>query len=151
NAIVKTDTMHHPSVPSQEEHNDSNYSSLSYSFTNVSVRTHPLHALGNDSLLSSIPSSSFVVTPSSHSSQRRTNPLSMQPQDIDGSYNQRKCDSVSSHQQTTSTIPAPIFPGLGIVYSVSGFDVIGLLARVATRPNPQINLGPVDLECSIIV
>ncbi|CAG8526995.1 7673_t:CDS:10, partial [Ambispora gerdemannii] len=40
------------------------------------------------------------------------------------------------------------FPGL---YSSTGFDMLGVLARVAARPNPQINIGPVDMSCSFLV
>ncbi|ORX82576.1 hypothetical protein K493DRAFT_270021 [Basidiobolus meristosporus CBS 931.73] len=40
------------------------------------------------------------------------------------------------------------FPGL---YSNSGFDMLSILARVANRPNPQINLGPVDMSCAFLV
>ena len=40
------------------------------------------------------------------------------------------------------------FPGL---YSSSGFDMLGVLARVAARPNPQINIGPVDTSASFLV
>ncbi|KAF8679563.1 White collar 1 protein (WC1) [Rhizoctonia solani] len=41
-----------------------------------------------------------------------------------------------------------VMPGL---YSTSGFDMLGVLARVASRPNPRIVLGPVDLTCSFTV
>lgn len=37
------------------------------------------------------------------------------------------------------------------LYSTSGIDMIGILARVANRPNPQINIGPVDFSASILV
>ncbi|KAI0052768.1 hypothetical protein FA95DRAFT_1482661 [Auriscalpium vulgare] len=37
------------------------------------------------------------------------------------------------------------------VYSSSGFDLLTILARVATRPHPTINLGPVDMSCSFVV
>ncbi|OZJ04279.1 hypothetical protein BZG36_02581 [Bifiguratus adelaidae] len=37
------------------------------------------------------------------------------------------------------------------LYSASGFDVTGLLARLVTRPNPQINVGPIDFSCSFVV
>ena len=37
------------------------------------------------------------------------------------------------------------------VYSASGFDLLSILARVATRPNPKIALGPVDMTCSFAV
>ena len=37
------------------------------------------------------------------------------------------------------------------VYSSSGFDLLSILGRVATRPNPSITLGPVDMSCSFVV
>lgn len=36
-------------------------------------------------------------------------------------------------------------------YSSSGFDMLGVLTRVATRPNPDINLGSVDMSCAFVV
>lgn len=36
-------------------------------------------------------------------------------------------------------------------YSATGFDLLSILARVATRPNPQVTLGPVDLNCSFVI
>ncbi|KAF9034194.1 hypothetical protein BDZ89DRAFT_1130746 [Hymenopellis radicata] len=37
------------------------------------------------------------------------------------------------------------------VYSTSGFDILSVFGRVANRPNPQIQLGPVDLTSSFVV
>ncbi|KAH8151696.1 uncharacterized protein LAJ45_04318 [Morchella importuna] len=37
------------------------------------------------------------------------------------------------------------------VYSATGFDMLGVLYRVANRPNPQINIGAVDFSCSFVV
>ncbi|KAF8992735.1 PAS domain-containing protein, partial [Cyathus striatus] len=37
------------------------------------------------------------------------------------------------------------------VYSASGFDLLSILSRVASRPNPRVQLGPVDLTCSFVV
>ncbi|KZV74023.1 hypothetical protein PENSPDRAFT_662718 [Peniophora sp. CONT] len=37
------------------------------------------------------------------------------------------------------------------VYSTSGFDLLGVLARVVNRQNPTIQLGPVDMSCSFCV
>lgn len=37
------------------------------------------------------------------------------------------------------------------VYSATGFDLLTILARVVTRPNPKVFLGPVDLTCSFVV
>ena len=36
-------------------------------------------------------------------------------------------------------------------YSSSGFDMLGVLMRVAGRKNPDINIGPVDLSCAFVV
>ncbi|SPO26313.1 related to white collar 1 protein [Ustilago trichophora] len=36
-------------------------------------------------------------------------------------------------------------------YSSSGVDVLGILSRAITRPNPSIALGPVDLSCSFAI
>ncbi|KAK6359589.1 blue light receptor [Orbilia brochopaga] len=37
------------------------------------------------------------------------------------------------------------------IYSTSGFDMVGVLMRVATRPNPKINIGAVDMSCAFVV
>jgi PAS domain-containing protein len=37
------------------------------------------------------------------------------------------------------------------MHSASGFDIVGALVKMATRPNPKISLGPVDLSCSFVV
>ncbi|KAG5634759.1 hypothetical protein H0H81_000882 [Sphagnurus paluster] len=57
-------------------------------------------------------------------------------------------EPVVSMAMPTLTAPSPL--GLP-VYSASGFDVMALLARVVTRPNPHIALGPVDMTCSFVV
>ncbi|KAF8176064.1 hypothetical protein BJ912DRAFT_1133663 [Pholiota molesta] len=44
--------------------------------------------------------------------------------------------------------PAPL--GLP-VYSASGFDLLSILARIASRPAPRIALGPVDFTCAFVV
>lgn len=38
-----------------------------------------------------------------------------------------------------------------VLYSESGFDMMGILSRVASRPNPQVTIGPVDFTCSFVV
>ncbi|KAL1854462.1 hypothetical protein VTK73DRAFT_8736 [Phialemonium thermophilum] len=37
------------------------------------------------------------------------------------------------------------------IYSPSGFDIMGFLVQVKTRPNPRVELGPVDCSCPLIV
>ncbi|KAF2864206.1 hypothetical protein K470DRAFT_209728 [Piedraia hortae CBS 480.64] len=36
-------------------------------------------------------------------------------------------------------------------YSQSGFDMLSILMRVATRPNPEIQIGAVDMSCAFVV
>ena len=37
------------------------------------------------------------------------------------------------------------------IYSKSGYDLVGILARLANRPNPTIRIGPIDLKCSFVI
>ncbi|KAF1946441.1 white collar-1 transcript variant 2 [Clathrospora elynae] len=37
------------------------------------------------------------------------------------------------------------------VYSSTGFDMLGVLMRVASRPDPEIDIGSVDLSCAFVV
>jgi hypothetical protein len=37
------------------------------------------------------------------------------------------------------------------IYSSSAFDLLSIMARVSTRPNPTLSLGPVDMSCSFII
>lgn len=53
-------------------------------------------------------------------------------------------------------LPLPPDPAQGDknwkgLYSSSGFDLLGVLARVAARPNPQIDIGSIDSGCSFLV
>ena len=53
-------------------------------------------------------------------------------------------DQISARLTNPSAFGFPI-------YSASGFDVLSIMARVATRPNPTLKLGPVDLSCSFVI
>ena len=44
-----------------------------------------------------------------------------------------------------------VIPQYRNAYSSSGFDMLGVLMRVATRPKPQINIGAVDMSCAFVV
>ncbi|RDL32615.1 PYP-like sensor (PAS) [Venustampulla echinocandica] len=37
------------------------------------------------------------------------------------------------------------------IYSSSGFDMLGALVKVATRTNPEIDIGKVDMSCAFLV
>ncbi|KAF7539857.1 hypothetical protein G7Z17_g12321 [Cylindrodendrum hubeiense] len=41
-----------------------------------------------------------------------------------------------------------IYPG---IYAPSGFDIVDIFYRIASRPNPKISLGPVDSSVSLIL
>lgn len=45
----------------------------------------------------------------------------------------------------------PMISKFANAYSSSGFDMLGVLMRVATRRKPDINIGPVDLSCAFVV
>nr|ACL81173.1 putative blue-light photoreceptor PCMADA3 [Pilobolus crystallinus] len=47
--------------------------------------------------------------------------------------------------------PPPVDTSLACVYSNTGFDMIQVLSRLMNRPNPQIQLGPIDLSCAFVV
>ncbi|KAL8703337.1 MAG: hypothetical protein Q9201_003473 [Fulgogasparrea decipioides] len=51
---------------------------------------------------------------------------------------------------TTVVAPTAV-PQYRNAYSSSGFDMLGVLMRVAARPNPQINIGAVDMSCAFAV
>lgn len=56
-----------------------------------------------------------------------------------------------------NTLGLPVPPPNGMtnnfagLYSSSGFDMLGVLARVAARPNPQLSIGAVDTSCAFLV
>ena len=52
--------------------------------------------------------------------------------------------------QGPSIIGPSLSDGPGL-YSTTGFDMVGVLARVAARKDPKTVLGPVDLSCSFLV
>lgn len=46
-------------------------------------------------------------------------------------------------------MPDPVFyPGL---YSASGYDLMTILFRLMGRPNPQVELGPVDCSVALVL
>ena len=53
----------------------------------------------------------------------------------------------TAKQALTQTV-SPVYRN---AYSASGFDMLGVLMRIATRPKPQINIGAVDMSCAFVV
>ncbi|KAI5855294.1 tuber borchii white collar-1 [Tricharina praecox] len=65
--------------------------------------------------------------------------------------NSQSSELLTMHpKHSNSQMPAPsIFPEN--IYSSSGFDMMDILNRVANRPNPEINIGAVDMSCAFVV
>ncbi|KAI1196373.1 vivid PAS protein VVD [Nemania serpens] len=63
-------------------------------------------------------------------------------------YNYGQNSNVSGSSQTNNTHNSLHYPGL---YAPSGFDIMSILSRVAMRPSPVVQLGPVDASCAIVV
>ncbi|KAI5460276.1 PAS domain-containing protein [Mariannaea sp. PMI_226] len=85
-------------------------------------------------------------------------PLSRNLSGQSGSMISTAANSRSSTQAaTTSVTTTPANAGTPIeskdktVYSKSGFDMLKALWLVATRKNPKINLGAVDMSCAFVV
>ncbi|KAI8953236.1 PAS domain-containing protein [Xylaria longipes] len=60
--------------------------------------------------------------------------------------------SISQRQITQQPVIGPQPPQQDkTTYSKSGFDMLKALWKVATRKNPQVNLGAVDMSCAFVV
>jgi len=55
------------------------------------------------------------------------------------------------NHQKPSQIGQQVKPQYQNAHSSSGFDLLGVMMRVAARPVPQINIGAVDMSCAIVV
>ncbi|XHG09217.1 hypothetical protein AWENTII_012293 [Aspergillus wentii] len=88
---------------------------------------------------------SFPQSYASAPSQRSLQPRAIQPKRpslVKGTS--------SSSNNTKSDISGESSPYAN-VYSNSGFDMMGALARVVSRPDPKINIGAVDLSCAFVL
>lgn len=56
--------------------------------------------------------------------------------------------TTSGEKADTKRKGVPQYPN---AYSQTGFDMLGVLMRIATRPKPQINIGAVDMSCAFVV
>jgi hypothetical protein len=59
-------------------------------------------------------------------------------------------DQLLSGPSLPSSFGPSLSDGPGL-YSTTGFDMVGVLARVGNRKDPKTVLGPIDLSCSFVV
>ncbi|KAJ8124452.1 hypothetical protein O1611_g9189 [Lasiodiplodia mahajangana] len=59
--------------------------------------------------------------------------------------------SIPQPQSKQNLVMGPQPPPTKTIYSKSGFDMMKALWLVATRKNPQVNLGAVDMSCAFVV
>ncbi|PLB51722.1 hypothetical protein P170DRAFT_351251 [Aspergillus steynii IBT 23096] len=59
-----------------------------------------------------------------------------------------KASSSTSHPRSVSRGESSQYAS---IYSTSGFDIMGVLAEVVSRPNPKIDIGAVDLSCAFVL
>ena len=74
-------------------------------------------------------------------------PTQQQPAAYDVLNEQQMMNAASVPNVSTGPVANPP----DSVYSSSGFDMLKALMRVASRPNPCVIIGPVDLSCSFTV
>ncbi|KAI1659415.1 PAS domain-containing protein [Daldinia decipiens] len=60
-------------------------------------------------------------------------------------------ESAPPSQPSIPAVINPQHPKEKTIYSKSGFDMLRALWLVATRKNPQVNLGAVDMSCAFVV
>lgn len=80
-------------------------------------------------------------------SQSRRASMELQQSYINQQNNEMQTD-MNSQNPALPQVPKSRWSN---AYSTTGFDMLAVLMRVATRPNPQINIGPVDLACAFVV
>ena len=85
-----------------------------------------------------------VISDSNPPAQPRQNTKLEQPA-------QPNLNSFSTADQVPNGNSQSSIPQYRNAYSSSGFDMLGVLMRVATRPKPQINIGAVDMSCAFVV
>lgn len=78
--------------------------------------------------------------------------------DLASSAPSTRSSNITSYALSNALVPDPVHSpitapsALGLpVYSASGYDVLSILSRVMSRPNPTIQLGPVDFACAFVI
>ncbi|KAL8996477.1 MAG: hypothetical protein Q9169_004027 [Polycauliona sp. 2 TL-2023] len=108
---------------------------------------------------------SAIVHPAEAAQQLQSRPdvsEKLDPAPQQQQQQQLQQQTTSSHLEIATMDDQPISPSQNMAaqsvipqyknaYSSSGFDMLGVLMRVAARPKPQINIGAVDMSCAFVV
>uniref|UniRef100_A0A093V596 White collar 1 protein n=1 Tax=Talaromyces marneffei PM1 TaxID=1077442 RepID=A0A093V596_TALMA len=127
--------------------------------SNFSLSLPPQRMMNDASPVEGLPQQSSVVT-----LPRRSQSIS-QSQSISSLIQQQpsKASATPPHfrnpfipsEIAASTTPKPgaskVVSEYYNIYSSSGFDMFGILAKIANRPHPEINIGAVDMSCAFIL
>ncbi|KAF8458244.1 PAS domain-containing protein [Kalaharituber pfeilii] len=102
----------------------------------------PIHPVSTSMMMSS--TSSLAMSPIVQTSMHQAMQMQNQAAFMQGMMPEYQNPSMDTVMKPTETR----YDG---IYSSSGFDMMEILYRVASRPNPQINIGAVDMSCSFVV
>ena len=146
--------MSNPQTPMQSAktpHSAMSMSQQNYLNRKSSVRRNPVapsplsvsHGIADNNLPSP------AQNPQSNSRRQSLEASSPYPNNLDIPIEQIQ---QNVQQNSLAQQPAnPTFSKFQNAYSSSGFDMLGVLMRIATRSRPEINIGPVDLSCAFVV
>ncbi|KAK5942469.1 hypothetical protein PMZ80_005034 [Knufia obscura] len=108
----------------------------------------PLSMSAQNSISSTMASpAQMVSTPTV--AQNQQPPSRRTSTDMQSQFTNQPSDKMPMDPSRMAPQPAP--SKWANAYSSTGFDMLAILMRVATRNNPQINIGPVDLSCAFVV
>ncbi|KAK9364797.1 hypothetical protein V1509DRAFT_600737 [Lipomyces kononenkoae] len=103
------------------------------------------------------PATSMQLSSGSAGSQPLLNP-SLSLYDRIGAANQETAASALERSPRLLPYSGVIGPDSGTevpritgTYSSNGIDIVSVLSKVATRPSPLIDIGPIDMSCSFVV
>lgn len=78
-------------------------------------------------------------------------PKPQQSANLDTSSSMANGRVFTNGETVKEAVAQQVIPHYRNAYSASGFDMLGVLMRVATRSKPQINIGAVDMSCAFVV
>ncbi|KAG2216990.1 hypothetical protein INT45_007675 [Circinella minor] len=153
--------------------NTASFNSQCYESNNIPPPTDRLHYYSGylAGLITNEPSagislSTSTLLPNNNNNIKEIIPEQQQQQQQQQHKSKQSVTQISKSISTDPLLNLPVTTGMTAttkedssignerysgMYTSTGFDILSVLVRVVNRPNPQINLGPVDLSSSIVV